>query len=142
MTKRVVVPFERPAAYWKARARRHDTPDHRPAAVKLLRKALEKTGDPATALELARVYLDMDCVTAAERYLVRAVARGGLSGSACYLMGRCALSRGDDALAEEAFDACQRLYPDGACADLAQDLLESMPWQPPQPRVRGRARSE
>ena len=41
MTK--VVPFERPAAYWRAHARRHDTPDKRPAAAKMLRKALEKT---------------------------------------------------------------------------------------------------
>ena len=44
--RRVVVPFERPAAYWLFRARRHDTPEKKPAAAKMLRKALETTGDP------------------------------------------------------------------------------------------------
>ena len=126
MTK--VVPFERPAAYWRAHARRHDTPDKRPAAAKMLRKALEKTGDPATAMELARVFTTMECPTAAERCLLRAVARGGLTGQACYLMGCCALNRGEEALAEEAFDACQRLDPGSPWADQAQDTLEMYPW--------------
>lgn len=139
--KRVVVPFERPAAYWQGRARRHDTPDKRPAAARMLRKALEKTGDPATALELARVYLDMGSFTAAERCLARAVARGGLTGDACFLIGCCALNRGDESLAEDAFDACQRLDPDGECADRAQDLLEGMPWGR-EKRGKRRARSE
>ena len=141
MTKRVVVPFDRSAAYWRSRARRHDTPEKRPAAVKLLRKALEKTGDADTALELARLYLAMDCTTAAERYLVRAVARGGLTGEACYLIGCCALNREQEDLAEEAFDACQRVDPDGDWADRAQDALENYPWSW-QPAKKRQARSQ
>lgn len=139
--RRVVVPFERPAAYWQSRARRHDTPEKKPAAAKLLRKALEKTGDPATAIELARVYLDMGCFTAAERCLARAVTRGGLTGDGCFLIGCCALNRGEDGLADDALDLCQRLDPDGVCADQAQDLLESMPY-PRGEHARGHARSD
>ena len=140
-SKRIVVPFERPAAYWRSRARRHDTPARRPEAARLLRKALEKTGDPATALELARIYMDMACFSAAERYLARGVARGGLTGEACFLLGCCALNRGESLLAEDAFDACQRIAPDSEWADRAQDLLESMPWSR-EKEERGRARSD
>lgn len=140
-TKRTVVPFERPAAYWRSRARRHDTPEKRPDAARMLRKALEKTGDPATALELARVYMDMGCFTAAERYLARAAVRDGLTGESCFLLGCCALNRGEWALAEDAFDACQRVAPDSEWADRAQDLLETVPW-PREERKRGRARSD
>jgi len=139
--KRVVVPFERPADYWRFRARRHDTLEKKPAAAKMLRKALEKSGDPLTAVELARVYLDMGCFTAAERCLARAVARGGLTGDVCFLIGCCAMNRGNMALAEDALDLCQRLDPDGDCADQAQDLLESMPYARQETR-RSYARSE
>lgn len=140
-SKRTVVPFERPAAYWRAHARRHDTPDKRPDAARMLRKALEKTGDPAIALELARIYVAMECTTAAERCLMRAVGRGGLTGEACYLIGCCALNRGEEGLAEQAFDACQRLSPGSESADLAQDALEMYPWYWEAPH-RGWARSE
>ena len=112
--KRTVVPFERPAAYWRA---------------------------PAIALELARIYVAMECTTAAERCLMRAVGRGGLTGEACYLIGCCALNRGEEGLAEQAFDACQRLSPGSESADLAQDALEMYPWYWEHPR-RGWARSE
>jgi len=139
--RRVVVPFERPAAYWLFRARRHDTPEKKPAAAKMLRKALETTGDPVTARELTRVYLDMGCFTAAERCLARAVTRDGLTGEQCFLIGCCALNRGETALAEDALDLCQRLDPDGDCADQAQDLLEGMPYDREE-TARGHARSE
>lgn len=139
--QRNVVPFERTAAYWRFHARRHDTPDQRPAAAKMLRKALEKTGDPATALELSRVYMDMGCFTASERLLARAVARGGLTGQACFLMGCCALNRGEMTLAEDAFDCCQRVGPDSEWADRAQDMLETVPWPAYRP-ARGQARGE
>ena len=38
----VVVPFERPAAYWAARARRLKAPHQLPDAARLMRKAYEK----------------------------------------------------------------------------------------------------
>ena len=123
-----IVPFERPAAYWQAKARRHAAPEKRPDAARLLRKAMEKNGDAGTAVALAQVYLDMECVSAAERCLLRASARRGLTGEICCLLGCCALLRGDDVLAADALDACQRLSPSEACADRAQDLLEEMPW--------------
>lgn len=128
--RRVVVPFERPAAYWATRARRHYTPNRLPDAAKLMRKALEKSGDPAMAMELARIYGGMECHTAAERWLVRAIARSGLTGDACFLIGCCALNRGEETLAEQALDACLRLDPDGLYSQQAQHLLESYPWSP------------
>ena len=48
-----VVPFERPAAYWAVRARKHYSPRKLPDAARLMRKALEKSGDPGLALELS-----------------------------------------------------------------------------------------
>ena len=41
-----VVPFERPAAYWAVKARRHYTPAQLPDAARLMRKALEKRKGP------------------------------------------------------------------------------------------------
>ena len=126
--RRVVVPFERPAAYWATRARRHYSPDRLPDAARLMRKALEKSGDPGMALELARIYEGMGCCTAAERCLLRAVARSGLTGDACFLIGRCALNRGDEDLGERAMEMSLRLDPAGLYAEQAQDTLEYYPW--------------
>lgn len=125
---RNIVPFERPAAYWATRARRHYTPAKLPDAALLMRKALEKSGDPALALELARIYGAMDCPTAAERNLLRAVARGGLTADACFVIASCALARDQEELAENALEACLRLDPDGAYADQAQEILETHSW--------------
>ena len=123
-----VVPFERPAAYWAVRARRHQAADRQTDRARLLRKALEESGDPRIALELSDLYADMDCLTAAERYLLMAVISGGMTGEACFRIGCCALSRGNEALAEDALDQSLRLDPDGAFSDRAQDLLETYPW--------------
>ena len=82
-----VVPFERPAAYWAVKARRHAAPSQLPDAARMMRKALEKSGDSALALELAQIYARMHCYTASERYLMRACAREGLTGPVCFLTG-------------------------------------------------------
>ena len=136
-----VVPFERPAAYWAVRARRHRAPDRRGDKARLLRKALEKSNDPAIALELAGLYADMDCCTAAERYLLQAVLTGGLTGDVCFLIACCALTRGDQALGEEALDASLRLAPEGRHSERAQELLENYPWAYDAPKP-GTARSD
>ncbi|MBE5782104.1 MAG: hypothetical protein E7329_02170 [Clostridiales bacterium] len=140
--RRVVVPFERPASYWATRARRHYTPARMPEAARLMRKALEKSGDPATALELARIYTGMGCYTAAEKCLSQAIARGGLTGNACFTLAECALGRGEEALAEHALEGSLRLDPQGVFSLQAQYMLESYPWQweAPLPRsARGEA---
>ena len=93
--RRIVVPFERPAAYWAARARRHDTPSRRGDAARLMRKALEKSDDPRLAMELYHIYADLECHTAAERCLAAALSKGGLTGEICFGIGCCALNRGD-----------------------------------------------
>ena len=62
--KKTVVPFERPAAYWAVRARRHYHPEQLPDAARFMRKALEKSGDTGLALELAQIYSAMGCYTA------------------------------------------------------------------------------
>lgn len=136
-----VVPFERPAAYWAVRARRHRAADRMTDRARLLRKALEKSGDPRIALELSDLYADMDCFTASERYLMQAVLSEGLTGEACFRIGCCALSRGSEGLAEEALDQSLRLDPDGAFSERAQDLLETYPWTYDAPPP-GTARSE
>lgn len=125
---KTVVPFERPAAYWASRARRHYTPAKFPDAARLLRKALEKSGDPAMALELSQIYASMECHTAAERYLLQAVAQGGLTGDACFAIGCCALNRDDDALAKQALEASLRLDPNGSFSEQAQNILETRRW--------------
>ena len=124
-----VVPFERPAAYWAVRARKHYSPRKLPDAARLMRKALEKSGDVGLALELAEIYSGMECYTAAERCLIRAVARQGLTGSLCFSIGCCALSQGDEELAEEALDQSLRMDPSGVYAERAQDILEYYPWR-------------
>ena len=48
-----IVPFERPAAYWAVNARTHYSPAQLPDAARMMRKALEKSGDTGLALELA-----------------------------------------------------------------------------------------
>ena len=123
-----VVPFERPAAYWAVRARRHYRPSQLPDAARLMRKALEKSGDPGLALELAEIYTGMGCYGAAEQYLIRAAVRQGLTGDLCYILGQCALGRGEEELAELALDQCLRIEPGGMYAESAQDLLETYPW--------------
>ncbi len=134
--KRTVVPFEHPAAYWAVRARRHYHQDQLPDAARFMRKALEKSGDPGLALELSQIYRAMGCLTAAERCLIRATARLGLTGSLSYAIGCCALNRGQEELAEDALDVSLRLEPNGPYADRAQELLETYPWQdePRRPR--------
>lgn len=139
--RRVVVPFERPAAYWATRARRHYTPSRMPDAARLMRKALEKSGDPAMALELARIYSGMGCYTAAEKYLSQAIARGGLTGDACFTMAECALGRGEEILAENALEGSLRLDPQGIFSMQAQYMLESYTWPWEEPLSRG-ARGE
>lgn len=135
-----VVPFERPAAYWANRARKYYTATHLPDAAKLMRKALEKGGDAGMMLELARIYLDMGCCTAAERWLTHAVARGGMTGGACFLTALCAFARDDERLAEQALDASVRIDPDGLFSARAQEILENHAWQDNLPE-RGGARS-
>ncbi len=134
--KRTVVPFERPAAYWAVRARRHYHQDQLPDAARFMRKALEKSGDPGLALELSQIYRAMGCLTAAERCLLRATARLGLTGSLSYAIACCALNRGQEDLAEDALDVSLRLEPGGPYADRAQELLETYPWreEPRRPR--------
>ena len=129
-----VVPFERPAAYWAVRARKHYSPRKLPDAARLMRKALEKSGDPGLALELSEIYSGMECYTAAERCLLRSAVRQGLTGSLCFAIGCCALSRGDEDLAEQALDQSLRLEPDGVFSERAQDILEYYPWQWISPR--------
>lgn len=140
-TRKNVVPFERPAAYWTARAKRHDTPAKMPSAARLMRKALEKEHDPETALELTRMELSMGCVTAAERLLLSAAGWGGLSGGICFHIACCALEQEDENLAQQALEAALRLEPEGLYADQAQDLLETYPWSWGETLPRG-ARSE
>ena len=129
-----VVPFERPAAYWAVRARKHYSPRKLPDAARLMRKALEKSGDAGLALELSEIYAGMECYTAAERCMLRAAARQGLTGRLCYLIGWCALSRGEEELAERALDQSLRLDPDGIYSERAQDILEYYSWQWESPR--------
>jgi tetratricopeptide (TPR) repeat protein len=129
-----VVPFERPAAYWAVRARKHYSPRKLPDAARLMRKALEKSGDPGLALELSEIYSGMECYTAAERCLLRSAVRQGLTGSLCFAVGCCALNRGDEDLAERALDQSLRLEPDGVFSERAQDILEYYPWQWNSPR--------
>ncbi len=139
--KNKVVPFERPAAYWAVRARRHRAPDSRGDKARLLRKALEKSGDPALALELCGIYGEMDCYTAAEKCLFHAALNGGITGEVCFQIACCAFNRGDEALAEAALDGSLRLDPDGPCSEQAQDILETYPWTYDAP-LPGRARSD
>ena len=127
--RRTVVPFERPAAYWAVRARRHYHAEQLPDAARLMRKALEKSGDAGLALELSQIYSAMGCLTAAERCLIRVSARQGLTGSLSYAVACCALSRGEEELAERALDVSLRLEPDGPFAPRAQELLETYPWR-------------
>lgn len=124
-----VVPFERPAAYWAYKARRHAAPSQLPEAARMMRKALEKSGDSGLALELAQIYARMHCYTASERYLLRACAGEGLSGPVCYLVGCAALNRDEQELGERALDLSLRLDPDGPCAERAQEVLETFPWR-------------
>ena len=124
-----VVPFERPAAYWAVKARRHDKPAQLPDAARLMRKALEKSGESGLALELSQIYARMHCYTAAERYLMRACAREGLTGPVCFLTGCAALNRGEEELGERAVDLSLRVDPNGPCAEQAQDVLETYPWR-------------
>ena len=125
-----IVPFERPAAYWAVKARKHYTPAQLPDAARMMRKALEKSGDTGLALELAEIYSSMGCYTAAERCLLRAAARHGLTGSLCYAIGVCALNRGNEDLGDLSLDQCLRLDPDGLLSERAQDLLEYYAWKP------------
>ena len=128
-TRTNVVPFERPASYWAVKARRHDTPSQLPDAARLMRKALEKSGDSGLALELAQIYARMHCYSASERYLMRACAREGLTGPICFLTGCAALNRDEEELGEQALDLSLRLDPDGPCSEQAQEILESYPWR-------------
>ena len=86
-----VVPFERPASYWQKKARKAYKPDRLPEAARLMRKALEQGGDSHTALELAAIYRSMLCISAAERYLMKAAAEGGITPQLC----RCDQGRAD-----------------------------------------------
>ncbi len=128
-TRSNVVPFERPASYWAVKARRHDKPSQLADAARLMRKALEKSGDSRLALELCQIYSRMHCYTASERYLLRACAREGLTGPVCFLVGCAALSRDEEELGERALDLSLRLDPDGPCAERAQEVLETYPWR-------------
>ena len=125
-----VVPFERPAAYWAGKARKHYTPSQLPDAARMLRKALEKSGDTSLALELAEIYAGMGCYTAAERCLIQTVVLHGMTGRLCYDIGVCALNRGNEDLADWALDKSLRLDSDGLFSDKAQDLLEYYAWKP------------
>ena len=141
-TRTNVVPFERPASYWAVKARRHDKPAQLQDAARLMRKALEKSGDSGLALELCQIYSRMHCYTASERYLMRACAREGLSGPVCFLTGCAALNRGEEELGERAIDLSLRVDPDGPCSEQAQEVLETYPWRqtPRRPRCsRGEA---
>lgn len=131
-----VVPFERPAAYWTRKARRAYTPSRMPDAALMMRKALEQTGDGHVALELAVIYRSMHCISAAERYLMKAAAGSGISPDLCFETGMCALERQEEALAENALDACIRLSPGSALAHEAQDVLETYPWSYQKPEKR------
>ncbi len=128
-TRTNVVPFERPASYWAVKARRHDKPSQLADAARLMRKALEKSGDSGLALELSQIYARMHCYTASERYLMRACAREGLTGTVCFLTGCAALNRDDEDLGERALDLSLRVDPDGPCAEQAQEVLETYPWR-------------
>lgn len=130
-----VVPFERTAAYWKKKARKAYTPSRMPDAALMMRKALEQSGDSHVALELAAIYRSMHCISAAERYLMKA-AVGGLSPELCYETGLCALERQEEALAENALDACIRLAPGSPLAQEAQEILEIYPWSYQKPEKR------
>lgn len=136
-TEKGVVPFERPAAYWARKARKAYTPARLPDAARLMRKALEQSGDSRMALEVAAIYRSMHCISAAERYLMKAAADTGISPRLCYETGLCALERQEDALAENALDGCIRMAPGSALAHECQDILENHGWpfQPPEKRM-------
>ena len=131
-----VVPFERPASYWQKKARKAYKPDRLPEAARLMRKALEQGGDSHTALELAAIYRSMLCISAAERYLMKAAAEGGITPQLCYETGLCALERQEEAMAEDALDACIRLAPGSALAHESQEILETYPWNYQKPQKR------
>lgn len=131
-----VVPFERPAAYWTRKARKAYTPSRMPDAALMMRKALEQTGDGHVALELAAIYRSMRCISAAERYLMKAAASAGVSPELCFETGMCALERQEEIMAENALDACIRLSPGSALAHEAQDMLENYPWSYQKPEKR------
>ncbi len=124
-----VVPFKRPAAYWANRARLYRTPEALPDAARLTRKAWQESGDMLHAQKLAEIDLAMGSYTDALRCLLAAVSAGGLTGSACYFIGRCALEFGQEDTLQRAMDACLRLEPDGPYAENAQLYLENYPWE-------------
>lgn len=132
-----VVPFERPASYWARKARKAYTPSRMPEAALMMRKALEQSGDSRMALEVAAIYRSMHCISAAERYLMKAAADCGVTPQLCYETGLCALERQEEAMAENALDACIRLAPGSALAHECQEILETYPWswQPPEKRT-------
>ncbi len=131
-----VVPFERSAAYWAKKARKAYTPSRMPDAALMMRKALEKSGDSHVALELASIYRSMHCISAAERYLMKAAADCGITPELCYETGLCALERQEEMIAENALDACIRLSPDSPLAHQAQDVLENYAWNYEKPEKR------
>lgn len=131
-----VVPFERSAAYWAKKARKAYGPSRMPDAALMMRKALEKSGDSHVALELAAIYRSMHCISAAERYLMKAAADCGITPELCYETGLCALERQEEMIAENALDACIRLSPDSPLAHQAQDVLENYAWSWQKPEKR------
>lgn len=124
-----VVPFNRPAAYWANRARLYRTPEALPDAARLTRKAWQESGDMLHAQKLAEIDLAMGSYTDALRCLLAAISAEGLTGSACYFIGRCALEFGQEDIAQRAMDACLRLEPGGPHAENAQLYLENYPWE-------------
>ncbi len=126
-----LVRFERSAAYWMSRARRHHTNAEHTSAGLLYRQAYEQVHRQDIALKMAENYYQMGCYYAARRTALNLLTNTPDLPEAYYWLGVAALQEGDEDLGERALAMALQKGRDLPLADDAQDLLCDYPWTEP-----------
>jgi tetratricopeptide (TPR) repeat protein len=127
---RNVIPFDRPAAYWRRKAERSKSMAHYSAAAQYFTHALTKSGDPDILRGLAETYAAMGSYVASNRLYLRVLAQDPFDGKSCWGLAANSHAQGCAQMMADALSAYLYVAPYGEYADAAGDILDDTPLGP------------
>lgn len=133
-----IVSLNMPAAYWLDKARHARSAVDPSDAIRFYTAAIRQDSDVAR-LELAELYIELGCFSAAERCLLHNLQKSAHDVNSFFALGRCHNALGDIEAMAELFDLFLRLFPSGAKSDAARDILWHLPRRAPVARHTHRA---
>jgi tetratricopeptide (TPR) repeat protein len=127
---RNVIPFDRPAAYWRRKAEHSKSMSHYAAAAQYFAHALKKSGNADIRRGLADTYAAMGSFTASNRLYLQVLAQDPFDGKSCWGLASNSYLQGQKQMMADALYTYLYVEPYGEYADAAGNILDDTPLGP------------